>query len=162
MKKSFSQWKWNKTIFGYFLHFFNEFESWNVWYFVLDCILVFSFFKIFRYRRCMAVVSPWLKPFLHILCCLRTFSFPKENFSFWRDKFKKFVLNEGSRQVFMALIYWATPVLQENGQCVALFFKIANQKNILFFGFFSATRENEDGIMSNRRWACYGEFSKFL
>ena len=112
----------------------------------------------------MAVDSPWCYAVsTYLLCYLRTFSLPKDYkiVIFWSGKYF-FALNQGSRQVIMALIYWDTPVLQQNEQFVALFYKKANQKNVLFFGFSSATRGNEDGIISNRGLACHGEISKFL
>lgn len=129
----------------------------------LFLFFLFFFQKNVLYRRCMAVDSPWCQTVLHIICCLRTSFFPKEGIfsllvkaSFWS------LLHEDTRQVIMTLICWDTPVLQKNVQCVEKWNHFSNQENILFFGFSSAIRRNEDGIMSNRGWACHGEFSKFL
>ena len=58
----------------------------------------------------------------------------------------------------MALMDWATHVLQWRGQREAIWRHGANPQRSSQFGLFSATREHEVGIASNRRSACYGEF----
>ena len=58
----------------------------------------------------------------------------------------------------MALMDWATHVLQWRGQREAIWQHGANPQRSSQFGLFSATREHEGGIVSNRRSACYGEF----
>ena len=58
----------------------------------------------------------------------------------------------------MALMIWATHVLQWREQKEARWQHGANPQHSSQFGLFSATREHEGGIVSNRRSACYGEF----
>ncbi len=58
----------------------------------------------------------------------------------------------------MALMGWATHVLQWQLQRAATPRGGANPKKLSQFGLFSATREHEAGIASNRRTACYGEY----
>ena len=58
----------------------------------------------------------------------------------------------------MALMSWATHVLQWQLQKEATTQVEANRKKLSKSGLFSATREHEDGIASNRRSACYGEY----
>ena len=64
----------------------------------------------------------------------------------------------GWRQVRMALMGWATHVLQWEWQKEATWQHWANPQKFPKFGLFSATREHEVGIASNRRSARYGEF----
>ena len=56
----------------------------------------------------------------------------------------------GRRQISMALMPWATHVLQWPVQWVAKEQSGANPKNRPRFGLRAATRPHEDGITSNR------------
>jgi hypothetical protein len=58
----------------------------------------------------------------------------------------------------MALMGWATHVLQWQIQRAATMQVEANPENLSQFGLFSATREHEVGIASNRGSACHGEY----
>src|ERR1700704_987076 len=58
----------------------------------------------------------------------------------------------------MALMGWATHVLQWRGQRAAGKRCQANLKKPSQFGLLSATREHEVGIASNRGSACRGEY----
>ena len=62
----------------------------------------------------MAVVSPW---FCAVLAFLNAFN---GQLPCQKNLSGDFGLNLGSRLVIMALIYWDTPVLQWNGQIVAI------------------------------------------
>ncbi len=53
---------------------------------------------------------------------------------------------------------WATRVLQWRLQRAATLRKVANPEKSSQFGLFSATREHEVGIASNRGSACRGEY----
>jgi len=57
----------------------------------------------------------------------------------------------------MALMGWATHVLQWRGQREAIWRHGANPQLSSQSGLFSATREHEVGIASNRKSARYGE-----
>ena len=56
----------------------------------------------------------------------------------------------GRGQVIMALMDWATHVLQWEVQRVAISRDGANLKKLSQFGLYSATRVHEVGIASNR------------
>src|SRR5579862_2002736 len=58
----------------------------------------------------------------------------------------------------MALMGWATHVLQWRSQREATVRARANLEKPSQFGLFSATREHEAGIASNRGSACRGEY----
>ena len=58
----------------------------------------------------------------------------------------------------MTLMGWATHVLQWQLQKSAMMQVGANTKKLSQFGLFSATREHEGGITSNRGSARHGEF----
>ncbi len=58
----------------------------------------------------------------------------------------------------MALTRWATHVLQWQLQWAATLRGRANPQKLSQFGLFSATREHEGGIASNRGSACRGEY----
>jgi hypothetical protein len=58
----------------------------------------------------------------------------------------------------MALTSGATNVLQWQSQWAATSREDANLQNLSQFGLFSATREHEVGIASNRASACRGEY----
>src|SRR3546814_7066673 len=58
----------------------------------------------------------------------------------------------------MALTRWATTVLQWRGQWAANSREYANLQKPSQFGLFSATREHEGGLASNRGSACRGEY----
>ena len=58
----------------------------------------------------------------------------------------------------MALMSWATHVLQWILQREAITRVGANLQKFSQSGLFSATREHEVGIASNRKSACYGEY----
>ncbi|PIM96771.1 50S ribosomal protein L32 [Candidatus Hodgkinia cicadicola] len=58
----------------------------------------------------------------------------------------------------MALMGWATHVLQWQLQRVAISWGGANLKKLSQFGLYSATRVHEVGIASNRGSACHGEY----
>jgi hypothetical protein len=64
----------------------------------------------------------------------------------------------GRRQVIMALTCGATNVLQWQWQWAATSRGEANLQKLSQFGLFSATREHEVGIASNRRSERYGEY----
>jgi len=64
----------------------------------------------------------------------------------------------GWRQVLMALTGWATHVLQWRWQWAAMGRPGANPQKPSQFGLFSATREHEVGIASNRGSARRGEY----
>ena len=57
----------------------------------------------------------------------------------------------------MTLINWATRVLQRQLQREAMVKAGANPQKLSYFGLFSATREHEVGITSNRGSARHGE-----
>lgn len=58
----------------------------------------------------------------------------------------------------MALMSWATHVIQWQSQKEAMMRVGAIPKKVATFRLFSATREHEVGIASNRRSARYGEY----
>ena len=58
----------------------------------------------------------------------------------------------------MTLISWATHVLQWRLQKEAMMQVGAKPQRSSQYGLFSATREHEEGITSNRGSACHGEF----
>src|SRR3546814_5858280 len=58
----------------------------------------------------------------------------------------------------MALTRWATHVLQWQLQWAATGPPVANPQKVSQFGLFSATREHEGAIASNRGSACRGEY----
>ena len=64
------------------------------------------------HRRCMVVVSPWRRAVLCLRHFLRTPPLPELSSGGQSLTSRGFVLNLGSLQILMALIYWDTPVLQ--------------------------------------------------
>ena len=145
-----------------------------VWIFVLDCTFVIFFLFFLILQKKISTGVAWLSevrgaiPFLYVFIVFTdiVLSKSKNFFFFWWDKefdslsLKKVHVKSSwplytglhlcyNRMYNLFFLLWQRKKKKEN-------------ENILFFGFCSATRTNEDGIMSNRGWACHGEFSKFL
>jgi len=101
----------------------------------------FFFFSHLFHRRCMAVVSPWLQS-VPALClsvfyghCLFQKKPGKFFWFFWfsgEEKGVSFFSKMGSRLVIMALMEWATPVLQRKAQNAAKENSFANHESFPF------------------------------
>jgi hypothetical protein len=62
----------------------------------------------------------------------------------------------------MALMEWATPVLQREVQSAANSEIFCKSEKLPNFGSTPATRDGEAGIMSNRGTASHGEYQNIL